>query len=340
LLAALVLCGGAAAILAQPPALPSQPVPVGPSPNALPPIVLPRELPPGNPSFVPATPVFVDEPFRPVVQPERPVYAAPGLYGLLEFSLLFPELRGWLQGPVNLAGFQDTVVLGSANVDGTGSPRVEVGYRLGDGLGAVALSYRSVVTEGGGNIANFDVLGAGFLSSRLNLNVVDLDYVSPAYNIAPFWDFAWRAGVRGTAAYFDNRAIGGFAQLHASNNFLGAGPHGTLEVARALNLVPGLAVTSKLDGAVLIGQTTQSFEETLTFPSGDIFGGASRLHGTQSVPVLTFNVGLAYSPPGFGNWARFGFGYQFEYWWDLGRRGDSRGDLSINGIYFRGEFNF
>jgi hypothetical protein len=346
--AALALVLAPALAHAQPPGLPAQPVPVAPQQPPGITTVPPIALPPHNDPVVPATPQFLPaepDPLRPAVSPESSRCAPAGFYGLLEISVLFPELRGFLSGPVTIAGINDVVAISSASLDATGSPRVEIGYRLPDGIGAVALGYRSIVSRGTDTIDGFDFLGPGFLTSRLNVNVVDLDYASPAFNFAPYWDFAFRVGLRGAAFYFDDTITGQFIQQHASSNFLGGGPHATLEVGRALDLIPGLALTSKLDGAVLIGETSQSFEETahtdvLGAPPGSMVGGASRLHGTQVVPTLTFTIGLSYSPPGMEKWLRFGFGYQYEYWWDIGTRGDSRGDFEGNGLYFRGEFNF
>jgi hypothetical protein len=332
----------AGSIQAQQQGVPSTPVPVLQPPpgsnSTLPPITLPGAAPP---PYVPSTPIFIDP--APAMPPRSapPVRPAPeGFYGTLEIDLLYPQLRGWLSGPVAPGGINDTVTLGSANLAWVGSPRLEVGWRLPEAMGAVAVSYRSVVSTGRDTIPDWDFLGAGFLTSRLNMNVVDVDYVSPAYGIAPCWDVAWRAGVRFAAVYFDHDIVGGFAQQQATNNFVGAGPHAMVEVARALDLVPGLSLSSKLDFALLVGDVSQSFDETLNFPGGFIVGDTSRFHSTEAVPVLTYSIGLTYAPPSCGNWARFGFGYQVEYWWDIGSRGDSRTDLSVQGLYFRGEFNF
>jgi hypothetical protein len=288
------------------------------------------------------TPVFGNP--NPTLPPPIPPCAAAnpecGFYGSLELQLLFPQLHGTLGGSVPVMGATDSFSITNPRLDSTGSPRVEIGYRLGDGWGAIAASYRSTVSSGGFTAPNWDVLGPGFVSTRLNINVVDLDYVSPAYNFMPFWDFAWRAGLRGAAVYYDDQVSGGFVDVHASNNFIGGGVHGTLEVARTLDLIPGLALTSKLDGGVVIGQVSQSFDERLTFADGTLEGGASRMNTTQAVPMVTYQFGLSYTPPGWVNWARFGFGYQFEYWWDVGTGGASRGDYFSNGLYFRGEFNF
>jgi hypothetical protein len=327
------------AILAQPPGFQGSPVPPPPPPfpaqgyNPVP--------PPGNqpsPAFVPALPADS------VVAPSGGLFFGQqcGFYGMFEISLLFPEIRGFLSGPVTVTGLPSTeVTLGSASLDTIGSPRLEIGYRLGDGLGAVAVSYRSVVSKGGDNAPAFSEFGNPFLTSILNVNVVDIDYVSPAYNTAPLWNFSWRAGVRTAGVYYQNVVTGTFGNQEATSNFVGAGPHAEIEVGRALDrdcCIPGLAVVAKLDGAILVGNISQSFEETIqTSPP---IGGASDFSRTQTVPTLTFDVGLSYIPPGNFSWARFGLGYQFEYWWDIGKSGSSHGDLMINGLYFRGEFNF
>jgi len=332
--------------LAQGPNLPAQPVPVVPQqptePGPVPAINLPRtELPPNNNPIVPATPTFIDGGIPcPPSAPYQARCPAPGWYGSLEIALLFPELRGFLSGPVIFTDFSVPVTLDSATLDATGSPHVEVGYRLNDGFGAVVFGYRSIVSTGSDNFADVGGFGPGFLHSRLNANIIDLDYASAAFNLAPWWDVAFRVGVRGAGVYFDHTLTANMIQEHASNNFLGAGPHASIEAGRALDLIPGLALTTKIDGAILIGQVTQSFSDTFNLGGAEVFGAASRFHTTQTVPTFTFNLGLSYSPPQFERWARFSFGYQFEYWWDVGTRGDSRGDLSINGLYFRGEFNF
>jgi len=262
-----------------------------------------------------------------------------GFYGLFEISVLFPNISGTLRGPVTVTGMPATTVsLGSAGLESIGSPRLEVGYRFGDNMGAAAVAYRSIVSKGGENASSFSEFGNPFLSSLININVVDIDYVSPASNVAPFWNFSWRAGIRTAGVYYQNQLIGALGQQEATSNFLGAGPHAELELGRALDAVPGLAALAKLDGAVLVGNTSQSFSETLQ--SNPAVGGASVSNHTEAVPTLTFDIGLSYTPPGNFNWARFGFGYQFEYWWDIGKSGSSSGNLLINGIYFRGEFNF
>jgi hypothetical protein len=258
---------------------------------------------------------------------------------LFEISALVPQIQGALSGPVNLPGFPPaTVSLGSTSLEFTGSPRLEIGYRLGDGLGAVAISYRSVVSKGGSNEPGFGGFSDAFLSSLLNMNVVDIDYLSSAFELAPFWDSSWRAGIRTAAVYYQNELTSTFGQQELTNNFIGAGPHAGVAVGRALDVVPGLGVLTQLDGALVVGNISQSFEES--FQTHPVISGGSHSNHVETAPVLTFDIGLTYTPPCNFNWARFGLGYQFEYWWDVGTSGNSRGNLMMNSVYFRGEFNF
>lgn len=70
------------------------------------------------------------------------------------------------------------------------------------------------------------------------------------------------------------------------------------------------------------------------------------------MPELTYRLGLEYVPPVRGRWMRFSFGYEFDYWWNVGNTGTngylnksseispSREDIYLQGIFFRGEFAF
>jgi hypothetical protein len=233
----------------------------------------------------------------------------------------------------------DVVHVPNADLDWVGSPRIEVGYRLPEGYGEFLASFRSMVSEGTAVLPAFDVLGSGFLRSRLNTNVLDLDYRSRELTPLPCWDLRWQAGIRIAALYFDSRATGLFLEQRTSNNFVGAGPHGGVEVARTLPL-PGLALFGRLDGAVVVAGVEQDFEETQTFGPGVVLGGATHLRRTVVSPVLSFQTGVSWTPPGNAHWLRFAFGYQFEHWWGIGDVGGSRADLTVQGLFFRGEFDF
>src|SRR5262249_16495310 len=120
-----------------------------------------------------------------------------------------------------------------AELDWTGSPRLTLGYRMGEGAGEFLVSYRSLVTEGEAN--TFDDNGdTGLLQSRLNLNQVDLDYGNYERALVPRWDMEWRVGLRVATVYYDTRAnltlvrpfpdMPGLFEAQTSNNFWGLGP--------------------------------------------------------------------------------------------------------------------
>jgi len=71
-------------------------------------------------------------------------------------------------------------------------------------------------------------------------------------------------------------------------------------------------------------------------PDGTVVGGASHGDHVQGVPVLSFQLGLGFTPPDHDH-LRLAAGYQFERWWYIG---GSEGQLTAQGIFFRAEFNY
>src|SRR5439155_9662387 len=132
----------------------------------------------------------------------------------------------------------DLIQLPTAELDWAGSPRFELGYRLAECFGAFSVAYRFFSTEGEAALPNFDLDG-GLLRSRLDVNVVDLDYSSRELSLGPNWDMQWRVGVRFGDVFFDSHAESLFFEQRASNNFFGAGPHVGLHLGRPLGL-PGM----------------------------------------------------------------------------------------------------
>jgi hypothetical protein len=329
--------------LAQAPAPPPTPVPVIP-PSATTPTIPVPPPPPPPPMWAPGdaagpAPVFPPVAVVPVPMPAAPATLdAPGFFAGLEVDVVGPRIQRNLSGVVTIAGIPSTVSLPTADLNWTGSPKVEIGYRLADNLGILSASYRSVVTHGTDTLGAFDPLGGADLRTRLNANIIDLDYQSPHYCLAPLWELDWRAGVRIAAIYFDTRAAGFVLEERTSNNFVGAGPHLGAEVTRALGEIPGVALFGGLDGAIVFAGTDQNYEQIILLPDGTRVGGANRTTAGTTAPVLTFRTGISYTPPiGALRWSRFSFGYQFEQWWNVGR---SQGDLNIQGLFFRAEFKF
>jgi hypothetical protein len=258
----------------------------------------------------------------------------PGLFATAELDLVGVHVRNRLNAPRALFG--DTIAVPGAPLCWTGSPRFELGYRFGQGFGEVILAYESLVTEGCTTTfyvpPTLGLLTPGHLHSRLNLNVVDLDYAQHEWGLGPQWDMIWLAGVRIGTSYYDSHRCSPLLHEQVSNSYVGAGPHAALDLRRRLG-GSALSLRGKVEGAGLIGQFNQSFETIA--PAG--VGEALRSDGTQWVPILKLFAGLHYAP---SVRCQVGFGYAFEGWWYTGKPAGSTTPLTANGIAFRAEWRY
>jgi hypothetical protein len=268
----------------------------------------------------------------------RPFVPQTGWYAAVDLDLVGVHISNGLIAPVALDGIVDTVHLNTAQLDWTGSPRLEIGYRFGEGCGEVSLGYRSLVTEGSDNFLGAD--GVDFLKSRLNMNVVDLDYASREFLLGPEFGLKWRAGIRFASVYFDSRSQGVDVEERTSNSFIGAGPRVGLDLAWRPCAVPAISLFGKVDTSVVVGHIQQSFEETVTADDLSLVGGATNMSGTQVVPVFHLQAGLGYTPLWGDNQVHLALGYEFDQWWSVGRVGGSRANLTGSGFFLRTEFRF
>jgi hypothetical protein len=337
--------------------LPPAPVPVDPSSDS----PVQRSSPPAS---VPVSPVplmppgLIYGPVAPYQDNNGPLLRwdplldrshspGPGCFWALELNVVGAQIKNRLQAPVTInspillqqgiQGFLPGVVhLPTAELDWTGAPRFELGYRFPQGFGELSLSYRFLVSEGRDVIPNFDFGDDGFLKSRLDMHVVDLDYGSREFSLGPHWDMKWRAGVRLANVFFHSLASGIFREESISNHFLGAGPHVGLDLWRRLD-IEGLGLFIRLEGASVVGQISQGFERII---GDDTFtvGGATLVHHTQAVPTLSVQAGMSWVP--WHGRTRFALGYEFERWWTIGEAADSRAELTTQGIFFRAEVGF
>src|SRR5207249_2230401 len=125
--------------------------------------------------------------------------------------------------------------------------------------------------------------------------------------------------------FFDSEALGFFIEQRTSNNFVGGGPHLSLDVWR--NLDAGFGLFARVDGAAVIGSIHQSFEEAFVLTDGSIGGGTTEVRRAQVLPVLFFEAGLSWSPHWYRHWSRYSLGYMFEQWWNAGEAAGSHGDI-------------
>ncbi len=269
---------------------------------------------------------------------DRPEFPLPGWLLAVETGAMVPHIKNRLTAQVPVAGDLVTVHVPTGDLDWTGPIRVELGYRFPEGFGEVLLSYRSLVSDGFGWMANFDALGdSAWRRSRLNLNEVALDYASREYSLGPCWDMKWKAGVRLASVFFDARAVAPVLARRNSNDYLGAGPELGLDLWRRLGL-SGWAWFGRLEGAALLGKIKQGFNEEV-IRDGTLVGGAQTIRGNQGVPVLTVQTGLSWTPPRYTR-LRLSTGYEYEMWWYIGQAADSAAELTDQGVFFRAELNF
>ena len=319
-------------VLAQ--SLPSAPVPMlpppAPTPDPMAPSLgAPRPLPfPGPPP----------PPFSERADPGPNGWAdgpsgEEGLFFNTELDFVKPAVKNRLNGVVTFPdGSTNNVQVPQTSLDWTVAPRFEVGYRFPDSFGDLSASYRFLTSEGRGTAVN--AAGAFDVRSRLDINQFDFDYASARYSPGPFWDLKWRVGARLADVFFDSRVSNGVFEQAASNNFFGGGPHFALDAERRIGLLPGFAAFGSIDGAVLVGQIHQHFQD-----DGTPFSADDTERRTQSVPVLTLKAGFSYTPPRL-EFVHFTTGYEFERWWDLARLGGSTGEVTDQGIFLRAEFAY
>jgi len=322
--------------------LPSQPVPVAPPP------LLVSPGPAGPPPATELTPPPPPLPAPSALDVPAPLpnhdtlldtpTASPGWFGALEVGILNPHLKNNLSGNVPFGDLgSDTVQLPTAGLAWVAAPRFELGYRFSDGYGDVVFSYRTFSTRGHADIPDYDVLGDGLLTSRLDLDVFDLDWATPTISLGRYADLKACLGVRLADIFFDSQAVGQFLEQGTSNHFIGAGPHAGFDLWYHFNL-PGLGLFARIDGALPIGNIHQGFEETFTFNDGSQVGSAATQNGTRLVETVRAQLGIGWAPP--GTRLRLTTGYEYEYWWGIGHVGTSRAELFDQGAFFRAEFNF
>ena len=360
LLAALAVLGGTPCapqgyaqeldIAPAPPTVPADTAEYNPLPDLPRPPDQPHSLlaPATAPLYEPAPlpgPYFERDPL--LDPPELP---QPGWFADVDILVAKAHVKNKLTNASIPGGAPDIVRLPSAPLDWTVAPRFEIGRTLPSGFGAVALSYRFLTTAGNGVTQGLDA--PAVLRSRLDLNIVDLDYISHELSLWPKWDMTWRVGGRLGYAYFDSRAVepfdaaaagSGVFEQRNSDRFLGFGPHGGVEVDRRVQGT-GLSLFASSDFWIDVGRIRQTFNEVTTTlgPDGLPTTMATSASSSQAVPVLNLQGGLRWRPPDYSNCELF-LGYEYEYWWNVGRFSrtpDSRGTLWDQGVLLRAEFNF
>ncbi|HVS38606.1 MAG TPA: Lpg1974 family pore-forming outer membrane protein [Gemmataceae bacterium] len=280
---------------------------------------------------------------------DSPEFPPPGWFADADMLITRPVVLNHLTNASIAGGAPDVVSLPSAPMDWTVAPRFEVGYTLPSGFGSIGLAYRFFVDEGTGAVMGFDA--PAVLKSRLDINTVDLDYISRELTPWPLWNLTWRFGFRTGWIYFDSQADEPFAaaaagsgvyELHTSDSFVGFGPHAGVLVDRGFQGT-GLSLYGKSDFWINLGRINQGFYEVTTTPTptGPLTE-ATGVGSGQSVPVLDLEAGLHWQPPRLC-YTEFFLGWQYEYWWNAGRFSgtpDSRGSLFDQGVLLQAAFHY
>ncbi len=334
--------------------LPAAPVPVNPSPAPSGPTspAPASTLPPPPATYIPPPPPTTTPPLAPLEDRNGPVLRGdplldrpgsrpPGWFADLDMTILVPHISNSIAGNVNVGGlFTDTVQLPVASLDWTVAPHFVLGYRLEQGEGALSIGYRGLSTTGEATLGGFDLDGGpGFLKSRLDMNVVDLDYSSQEYSLGSCWLMDWSIGLRIGDVFFDSHAVGNFIEQRTSNEYVGAGPRIGLSLWRTLG-TPELSAYAHVDGSALLGNVKQTYQEAVVLPDGSVVGGSNTAGQDQAVPVLNAEIGLCWAPRFSRHSFRFTGGYQYEQWWYVGQDNGNHADILLQGVFLRGEWSF
>jgi hypothetical protein len=338
-----------------PPAAPSYPHPSAPNTAA----TAPYYPPPGGTAGVingPAPCAPFEDRNGPLLQGDplldQSIYGMPGWFTAIETDIVKPHVKYALSDTVQGSTIvppgmmfpsrliTDQMALPFAALDWTAEPRIELGYRLPGGCGEFMVTYRSLVSQGSDILVNFDPAGDGLLRSRVDLEVVDLDFASREFSLGPNWDIKWITGVRFADIFMDSRADGLVLEQRSSDHYWGVGAHVGLDLRHRLGNTR-LSLFGKLEMAALLGQVHQSFEETTFNPASQVTtamaGGT--LDKTQAGMTIETQAGLSWRP-----WAcrpiTLSTGYQYEEWWYIGTVNGNHATLSDQGFFLRAEWNY
>lgn len=284
-------------------------------------------------------PLLYDDPV--LVPPEAP----PPWFAALGVEIVGPAIKQAVQGNVPLGEEPFTVFVPRTELNWTGAPRLEVGYRFGAAVGELLLNYRPLATEGTREILAPDGQGPGRLRSRLDFQLIMLDYASREFSLGPLWDMKAFVGLCLPSIFFDNEARGASSALRTSNYYFGAGPHLGMEFWRPSPFCAGLKIYGRIDGVITVGKNHQEYLAVLSGPEGDIQGAVESLRKVRESPAIRTAVGLSYTPPWPGRRLRFDLGYALERWWYVGQTSvdgepASRGEVTVQGLFLRGEWAY
>jgi hypothetical protein len=278
---------------------------------------------------------------------DRPDAPLAGPYFNVETNIAFPHLRNQLIVPVTISPTQTDLIQFPGNrLDPTIAPRFEVGYRLPDGWGGLQLAYSFELASGSNSL--FSDQGSLAQHGRLDVNIVEFDYVSREFSLDPHWEMRWAVGAQAMSFFFDSgvnflspgTTPGTVLSQTEANSTVVYGGHALLDLSWRAP-VPGLALVGRLKVADSFGRIRQTGTEQMQSPFGDGTVALFRSTTATSVTVASGSAmfGLSYTVPDW-NHSRFLLGYEYEVFFDIGRLGDGRGQLENQALFLRAELNF
>jgi hypothetical protein len=256
-----------------------------------------------------------------------PFRPAPGWFADLGGAVLHTHVSH--EQPLFFGGGESEPV---NNLGWNGAPLGIVGYHFAGG-NALLASYRFLSASGNSFIP--DGGHAVFI-----YNTLDLDYQGRIHGPCLLFTSQWQTGIRFDSVQYDTDVTNSSYQEATAQHFLGAGPHGGLNLAWYAGHT-GLSFFARGDVGFLIGSTRESgTSQYIPQPNTivyDPFGSNSHVSGpsyqTQVLLNARAQAGLNWVPP-TRRWMRLEGGYLFDgFTWDAHI-------FSIAGPYLRYEVGF
>jgi hypothetical protein len=201
----------------------------------------------------------------------------------------------------------------NVKMDFSAELRAELGYRFDDGS-ALRLDYRNITSGGTGKLVSADN-GAQAPRLHLEVNSVDLDYVSGVVPGLLHDLVSFEAGLRVASKLLDSRVSDSYEQVSFRSLFAGVGPHFGVSSALPIEQT-GFAFYSRFDVALVFGGEQDRVASASVY-APDSFGGsgsASSRWEARAVGDATAQFGLSWAGSlGARLWLRAALGVQAEY---------------------------
>ena len=271
-----------------------------------------------------------------------------GWYTGVDLGFMKPNVKNQLTTPTGFIGpIGNPIALPAAPLDWVAVPTLNFGYRFTEGAGELRLAYRLLSSAGNEAVPGLDSSGQGQLRSRLDVQTIDLDYISREFvsegtDISRFFfrDLRCGFGLRATSAFFDSRASGTtITDAHVSSSFGGVGPRMFLELHQNLGRTDFQFYT-RVSGNGVLGPIRQQFSQTALTAGGATIGYYDTHNQNVGIGIVQAEVGFSWEPNRLARRLRVTAAYSWERWWDFGKTDDSNAELTLQGVLLRAEYRY